>query len=140
MPYAAFAFTERALDFLEGLQPKIRKQVAKRAKNLFHNPHPPSSKRLVDVVTDEGDPVFRERSGDYRILYIVRSNPDELIILDIGHRKEIYRMAKTKTETTDDLKMDQGSFDEIMAKALGTPPPEEEKAKRLSSYPRQNKG
>ena len=44
------------------------------------------------------------------------------------------------TETTDDLKMDQGSFDEIMAKALGTPPPEDDKAKRLSSYPRKQKG
>lgn len=140
MPYVAFAFTERALAFLEGLPPKIRKQVAKRAKNLLHNPHPPSSKRLIDVETDEGVPVFRERSGDYRILYTVRSNPDEVIILDIGHRKEIYRMGKTKTETTDDLKMDEASFDEIMAKALGTPPPEDEDSKRLSSYPRKKKG
>jgi mRNA interferase RelE/StbE len=129
MPYVAFAFTERALAFLEGLPPKIRKQVAKRAKNLIHNPHPPSSKRLIDVETDEGDPVFRERSGDYRILYIVRSGPDEVIVLDIGHRKEIYRMGKTKTDTTDDLKIDEASFDEIMAKALGTPPPEDEKSK-----------
>jgi len=140
MPYVAFAFTERALTFLESLPPKIRKQVARRAKNLLQNPHPPSAKRLIDVETDEGDPVFRERSGDYRILYIIRSNPDEVIILDIGHRKEIYRMGKTKTETTDDLKMDEASFDEIMAKALGTPPPEDEDSKRLSSYPRKKKG
>ena len=84
--------------------------------------------------------VYRERSGDYRILYIVRSNPDEVLILDIGHRKEIYRMAKTKTEPADDMRMKQSDFDDIMAKALGSPPPEDDKPKRLSSYPSKKKG
>lgn len=140
MPYVGFAFTERALQSLEGLPPKVRKQVAKRAKNLLLEPHPPSSKRLVNVETDEGDPVYRDRSGDYRILYIVRSQPDEVLILDIGHRKEVYRVAKTKTETASDKGMKQSEFDEIMAKALGTPPPEDDGAKRLSAYPREKQG
>lgn len=85
MPYVGFAFTDRALDLLEGLSPKIRKQVTRRVKNLLTNPFPPSSKRLVDVETLEGDPVYRGRSGDYRILYIVRSNPSEVLILDMGN-------------------------------------------------------
>lgn len=140
MPYVAFAFTSRALDFLEGLPPKVRRQVTRRAKNLLQNPFPPSSKRLVEVETLEGDPVYRERSGDYRILYIVRTKPDEVLILDIGHRKEIYRMAKTKTEPADELRMKESDFKDIMAKALGTPPPDDEKVKRLSSYPRKKEG
>ncbi|MBC6405195.1 MAG: type II toxin-antitoxin system RelE/ParE family toxin [Rhodospirillales bacterium] len=86
MPYGALAYTERALDFLEGLPPKIKKQLTKRVKNLLNDPFPPASKRLAKVKTPEGDPVYRERSGDYRILYIVRSKPDEILILDIGHR------------------------------------------------------
>lgn len=135
MPYVGFAFTDRALDFLESLPPKIRKQVGKRARNLLKSPFPPSSKRLIDVETPEGDPVYRERSGDYRILYIVRSNPAEVLILDIGHRKDIYRVAKTKTETADEMRMKEGDFDEVMAKALGAEPPKEDKPKRLSSYP-----
>lgn len=135
MPYVGFAFTDRALDFLESLPPKSRKQVTRRAKNLLTNPFPPSSKRLVDVETQEGDPVYRERSGDYRILYIVRSNPNEVLILDIGNRKDIYRVAKTKTEPTDEMRMKEGDFDEMMAKALGAEPPKDGKPKRLSSYP-----
>ena len=72
MPYVGFAFTTAALDFLATLPPKIRKQVIKKAKALHANPHPQGSKKLHGVVTDDGDPVYRERSGDYRILYVVR--------------------------------------------------------------------
>jgi mRNA-degrading endonuclease RelE of RelBE toxin-antitoxin system len=38
----------------------------------------------------DGDcPVYRVRQGDYRILYSVR--PIIIVILDIGHRKDVYR-------------------------------------------------
>ena len=112
----------------------------RRAKNLLHNPHPPSSKRPIDVETVEGDPLFRVRSADYGILYIVRSSPDEVLIFDVGHRKEIYRMAKTKTEPANDMSIIEADFDDVMAKALGTAPPEGDKPKWLSSYPRKKKG
>lgn len=126
MPYVGFAFTDCALDFLEGLPPKIRKQVVKKAKALHTTPFPPTSKKLHDVVTLDGDPVYRERSGDYRILYVVRSNPSEVIIIDIDHRKDVYRMPKTKTEPADEMRMKEADFDAIMSRALGVPAPSEE--------------
>lgn len=142
MPYVGFAFTSAALDFLATLPPKIRKQVIKKAKALHTNPHPQGSKKLHDVVTDDGDPVYRERSGDYRILYVVR--PDEVMILDIDHRKDVYRMPKTKAESADEMKMREADFDAIMSKALGVAAPpdkdEEQPAKRLSSYPPKTRG
>lgn len=142
MPYVGFAFTSAALDFLATLPPKIRKQVIKKAKALHTNPHPQGSKKLHDVVTDDGDPVYRERSGDYRILYVVR--PDEVMVLDIDHRKDVYRMPKTKAEPADEMKMKEADFDAIMSKALGVSAPqdkdEEQPAKRLSSYPPKKRG
>jgi len=148
VPYVAFAFTDSALDFLAGLPPKIRRQVIKKAKALHTNPHPPTSKKLHDVETPEGETVYRERSGDYRILYIVRSKPEEILILDIDHRKDVYRMPKTNPKPADEMRMKQGEFDEIMRGALGaSPPPEkpgndgEPAPKRLSAYPaKQRKG
>ena len=143
MPYTGFAFTDAALDFLDTLPPKIRKQVIKKAKALHANPHPQGSKKLHDVVTDDGDPVYRERSGDYRILYVVRSNPDEVLILDIDHRKDVYRMPKTKAEPADEMKMKEADFDAIMGKALGVAAPQDDEdkpAKRLSSYPPKKRG
>jgi mRNA-degrading endonuclease RelE of RelBE toxin-antitoxin system len=141
VPYLGFAFTDRALDFIEGLPPKIRKQVVKRAKSLHTSPFPPSAKRLIDVETDDGEPVYRERSGDYRILYVVRTNPDLVLILDIDHRKDVYRMPKTKTEPADEMRMKESDFDDIMGKALGVAAPvedakQDDQPKRLSAHPR----
>lgn len=146
MPFVGFAFTDSALDFLEELPPKHRRQVARKAKALHANPFPPTSKKLNDIETPSGESVYRERSGDYRILYVVRSNPAEVIILDIDNRKDVYRMPKTKTEPADEMRMKQGDFDNMMRSALGTAAPKEKKpsspekgpnptTKRLSSYP-----
>lgn len=143
MPYIGFAFTDAALDFLGTLPPKIRRQVIKKAKALHTAPHPPTSKKLHDVETSDGDPVYRERSGDYRILYVVRSNPAEVLILDIDNRKDVYRMPKTNPKPADDMRMKQADFDEIMRGALGAPaPPKEtpEPAKRLSAHPKRGRG
>lgn len=120
-----FAFTDRALDSLEGLPPKIRKQVVKRARALHTQPFPASCKKLRDVETMDGDPIYRERSGDYRILYVVRENPAEVIILDIDHRKDVYKMPKTKTAPADEMRMNEAEFDDIMGRALGVPAPQE---------------
>ncbi len=146
MPLIAFAFTDAALDFLSELPPKVRRQVVKKAKALHLNPHPPTSKKLQGIETAEGEPVYRERAGDYRILYVVRSKPAEVLILDIDHRKDVYRMPKTKTDPADKMRMKEVEFDEMMRGALEAPPPAEsskkgsktapKEEKRLSAYPR----
>jgi mRNA interferase RelE/StbE len=148
MPLIGFAFTDCALDFLAGLPPKIRKQVVKRAKALHTTPFPASAKKLQDVETPLGEAVYRERSGDYRILYVVRTNPAEIIILDIDHRKDVYRMPKTNPKPADEMRMKQADFDDIMRGALAAPAPKSQKSdsenrakssKRMSAYPAKRK-
>lgn len=145
MPFVGFAFTAAALDFLDSLPPKIRRQVVKKAKALHANPHPQGSKKLQDVETAEGDPVYRERSGDYRILYVVREKPAEVIILDIDHRKDVYRMPKTKTDPADEMRMKESDFDAMMSAALGVQAPVDQsephaEQKRLAAHPRRERG
>jgi len=83
------AFGSAAASFLDDMPPgKLRAQILKKAKGLITNPHPPGCKKLVGVL-DGDDPVWRIRSGDYRLLYVVREN--EVLILDIDHRKDVYR-------------------------------------------------
>lgn len=84
------SYTETALKYLETAPPKIRGQIKKKIEMLAKNPNPQGCKKLHGVMDGE-DPVYRVRSGDYRILYVVRNNPSEIIILDIGNRKDIYR-------------------------------------------------
>ena len=85
------AFGPAAAAFLNKMPPgKLRARIAKKARALLTNPHPPGSKKLHGS-TDGDDPVYRVRQGDYRILYAVRDNPNQIIVLDIGHRKDVYR-------------------------------------------------
>jgi len=92
VPLVGFQFAEAALDYLETITTlKIRKQVIKKAKALHMAPHPVGSIMLKGSIEETGEPVYRERSGDYRILYVVRENPNEVIILDIDHRKDVYK-------------------------------------------------
>lgn len=148
MPIVGFAFTDSALDFIAGLPPKIRRQVIKKAKALHTNPFPPGSKKLHEVQTPFGEAGYRERSGDYRILYIVRTKPAEVIILDIDNRKDVCRMPKTNAKPADEMRMKQSDFDDIMRGALSAPPPKDTKptgqgeaqpTKRLSAYPAKSK-
>jgi mRNA-degrading endonuclease RelE of RelBE toxin-antitoxin system len=91
MPLVGFAFTAVALKYLARLPPKMRRQVTRKARALQHDPHPQGSKKLHDEFTATGEPIYRERSGDYRILYIDRPSPREVIVLDIDDRKDVYR-------------------------------------------------
>lgn len=84
-----FSFGSDAVAFLDKMQPgKLRAQIAKKAKSLLQDAHPPGCKKLANVSFGD-DPVWRIRSGDYRILYVVRTA--EIIVIDIGNRKDIYR-------------------------------------------------
>jgi mRNA interferase RelE/StbE len=118
-----FAFTSAALSFLEGVPHKERRQIIKKARALHANPFPPGCKKLSGVEADGGESVYRERSGDYRILYVVRQ--EEVIILDIDHRKDVYKMPSTSTKTNSDMHMSTEDFDAQMSKALGVAPPPE---------------
>ena len=84
-----FGFSPKAVAFLDKMPPgKLRKQLAKKAKSLISNPYPAGCKKLVGDFNGD-DPVYRIRSGDYRILYSV--NDLEVIVLDIRNRKDAYR-------------------------------------------------
>ena len=83
-----FSYREAALKYLDSTPPKIRGQIRRKIESLAVNPHPPKSKKLHGYMEGEEE-IFRARSGDYRILYIVRGV--EIVILDIGHRKDVYK-------------------------------------------------
>lgn len=90
-PLMGLVMAKAALDNLESIPFKIRAQLIKKAKALILNPRPNGSEKLKGITTDAGEPIYRHRSGDYRILYVVRDNPGEVIVLDIDNRKDVYR-------------------------------------------------
>ena len=87
---AGYAYTETSLKNLETIPGKFRGQIKKRVEALVSDPYPQGCKRLKDAFHGE-DPVHRIRSGDYRILYVVKGNPHQIFVLDIDNRKDVYR-------------------------------------------------
>jgi mRNA-degrading endonuclease RelE of RelBE toxin-antitoxin system len=83
-----FAYTPQALAILKTLQPKLRRQIVNKIQALAENPTGPVSKKLHGVMDGE-NPVHRARQGKHRILYSVRGAI--IVILDIDHRKDVYR-------------------------------------------------
>jgi mRNA interferase RelE/StbE len=55
---------------------------------LAENPRPPNADLLTGHVN-----VWRVRVGDYRILYTIEDAVLLVLLLRIGHRREVYRLA-----------------------------------------------
>lgn len=87
-PVLTLAYLDSALDSLEKIPAKFRDQIIKRINTLPGNPFPPGAEKVQNQ-SHSGHRVDRIRSGDYRILY--STQPPQIIILDIGDRKDVYR-------------------------------------------------
>lgn len=76
----------RALKHLARLDPVIRRRVAKAIDGLSTNPEPAGCIALKGITG-----AMRLRVGDYRIVYLVAWDKQAISVVDIDHRKDIYR-------------------------------------------------
>ncbi len=53
---------------------------------LADDPRPPAAKMLVG-----GDGLWRVRSGDYRVVYAIEDGRLLVVVVTLGHRREVYR-------------------------------------------------
>lgn len=83
-------YTIEYLDTAEKALLRLPKQVVKRVRDAIQalkaEPHPPGSKKLKGA----GDK-WRIRVGDYRVIYLIEDGHLIILIIDVGHRKDIYR-------------------------------------------------
>lgn len=70
---------------LKALPPRVRDRVAARLLTLEDNPRPVGVKKL------QGEESYRLRIGDYRILFAIDDQQQQITIYAIGHRREVYR-------------------------------------------------
>ena len=71
---------------LAKLSSKDVARIAERIQSLAHNPYPAGAVRL------KGREEWRVRQGDYRILYTVHEEIITVIVVKVGHRKEVYKI------------------------------------------------
>lgn len=83
MTYKAL-YTQEAAHQIRKLDKSIKERIAKAIDRLCH--HPELGKRLKGLLSDR----WSYRAGDWRILYKIRKNELVILILTVGHRREVY--------------------------------------------------
>jgi len=73
-----------ALRSLRKLDPQIRRRVQGAIALLADDPRPPSAKKL------KGRDAFRVRVGDYRVIYTVEEGVLLVVVVTLGHRRDVY--------------------------------------------------
>lgn len=74
-----------ALRALRKVHPDDRKRIQGAIALLGQDPRPPGATSL------RGRDGMRVRIGDYRIIYTVQDDVLLVVVVTLGHRKEIYR-------------------------------------------------
>ncbi len=79
-------FSRAAEKQLYDLQNVDQKRIAKKIDKLASNPFPSGHEKLKG-----SDEFYRIRQGDYRIIYSIFEKKLTILIVKIGHRREVYR-------------------------------------------------
>ena len=82
--YALF-ITRSAQKELAKLSSPVYERLKDSIYKLSSNPHPTSSKKLI------ARPGWRVRVGKYRVIYEIDEQQKTITVLDIGHRRDVYR-------------------------------------------------
>ncbi|MGH3382997.1 MAG: type II toxin-antitoxin system RelE family toxin [Nocardioidaceae bacterium] len=73
-----------AVRALRKLDPQVRRRVQGAIALLAHDPRPPGARAL------QGRPGLRVRVGDYRIIYTVDNDVLLVVVVRLGHRRDVY--------------------------------------------------
>ncbi len=73
-----------AVRSLRKLDPQMRGRVQGAIALLGDDPRPPSARAL------KGRPGFRVRVGDYRIIYAIADEVLLVVVVTLGHRRDVY--------------------------------------------------
>jgi mRNA interferase RelE/StbE len=82
----ALQFKPAALRQLEKLSPDVQKRVALKIERLRDDPFPTGCKKMAAL-----QDTWRVRAGDYRVVYQVHRGVLLVLVLTVGHRKDVYR-------------------------------------------------
>jgi len=70
---------------LKKFTPDVRRRIQGVLELLADDPRPPAAKQLVG-----GAGEWRVRTGDYRVIYEIHDAQVLVLVLRMGHRREVY--------------------------------------------------
>lgn len=79
------SFVKSAEKELLSLNKSLGQRIIQKISLLENNPYGQNSQKL------EGGRGYRIRVGDYRVVYTINKENKTILIIKIGHRREIYK-------------------------------------------------
>jgi len=76
----------RAEKQLRGLPSPVQVRITLAVRELADNPRPPGCGKLAGT-----DDLWRIRVGDYRVIYQIQNAVLLVLVVRIGHRRDIYK-------------------------------------------------
>jgi mRNA interferase RelE/StbE len=86
-PYT-IEFVRSARKEFEGLPAKVRSRIVEALQLLAQNPY---SELLKVKKLKDAHYLYRIRIGDYRVLYELQNQQLVVLVIKVGHRREVYR-------------------------------------------------
>ena len=80
----SLVYTKRAIKDFEGLDPRVKNRIREALLRCAEDPLSYAVK-----LKDSRFGTYRFRIGDYRIIFDIEK--DDIVILRVGHRRNIYR-------------------------------------------------
>jgi len=71
---------------IRALDPRVRARIVKTIDALAGNPRPYGCRKMHGH-----ENLYRARTGDWRVVYEIRDNVLLVLVVAIGHRRDIYR-------------------------------------------------
>jgi mRNA interferase RelE/StbE len=79
-------FAKPAAKQLKALSPQEQQRIKSKIDALVDSPRPDGVVKLSGE-----DDLYRIRVGDYRIIYSIQDNHLLILVLKIGHRRDVYQ-------------------------------------------------
>jgi len=70
---------------IEALPKQDRRRIVAKITALSQDPRPPGCEKL------SGHDRYRLRQGNYRILYEIQDSDLVVVVVKVGHRRDVYR-------------------------------------------------
>ena len=81
----SISISDEAAKQIRRLDKPIRERIRKRIRELAKTPRPAGAQRL------RKRPDWRIRVGDYRIVYRIEDQELVVLVVKVGHRKDVYQ-------------------------------------------------
>jgi mRNA interferase RelE/StbE len=81
-------FSPKAARQFKSLSPQVRAFLQPRLEALAGNPLNPAVTKLSESAYES---LYRLRAGDYRVFFEIQEENQVILIVKVGHRREVYR-------------------------------------------------